>query len=65
MPSQGRFAVVEGAGQRGETGKGSSRSHFGALMDTRTKLIILALVLIVLTFMVISGALAFTGAPSN
>jgi hypothetical protein len=34
-------------------------------MDTRTKLIVVALVLIVLTFMVISGALAFTGAPSN
>jgi hypothetical protein len=34
-------------------------------MDTRTKLIVIALVLIVLTFMVISGVLAFTGIPSN
>jgi len=34
-------------------------------MDTRTKLIVIALVLIVLAFMVISGVLAFTGIPSN
>jgi hypothetical protein len=34
-------------------------------MDTKTKLIITALVLIVLTFMVISGALAFTGPPAS
>jgi hypothetical protein len=34
-------------------------------MDTKTKLIVTALVLIVLTFIVISGALAFTGLPSN
>ncbi len=34
-------------------------------MDTRTKLIVIALVLIVLTFMVISGAIAFTGPPTN
>jgi len=34
-------------------------------MDTRSKLIVTALILIVLTFIVISGALAFTGPPSN
>jgi hypothetical protein len=49
----------------GETGEAASRSHFIAFMDTRTKLIIMALILIVLTFIVISGALAFTGPPSN
>jgi hypothetical protein len=51
--------------QAGETSEAARRSHFGASMDTRTKLIITALILIVLTFIVISGALAFTGPPSN
>jgi hypothetical protein len=49
----------------GKTGEVACRAHFDASMDTRTKLIITALILIVLTFIVISGALAFTGPPSN
>jgi hypothetical protein len=51
--------------QAGEASRAACRSHFDAFMDTRTKLIITALILIVLTFIVISGALAFTGPPSN
>jgi hypothetical protein len=34
-------------------------------MDTRTKLTVTGLVLIVLIFMVISGVLAFTGPPGG
>jgi hypothetical protein len=34
-------------------------------MDTRTKLVVAALIFIVLLFMVISGAIAFTGPPTN
>jgi hypothetical protein len=34
-------------------------------MDTKTKLIVAALVFIVLAFIVMSGAIAFTGPPTN
>ena len=64
MPTPRRFAPWR-VGQPGETSEPLSRAHFDGLMDTRTKLIVIALVLIVLTFMVISGVLAFTGIPSN
>jgi hypothetical protein len=34
-------------------------------MDTRTKLIVAGLIFAVLFFIVLSGAIAFTGPPSN